>query len=474
MRWVEDKRFWFVLPVALLLFWPVHRLPPVSSLLPSLADVHDMSVYEDAVALTHVVEQPSGQRLLLSDLQRMDASSDPTAVTVQKNQARLPLLLHPDAHSILFLGLGTGITASGSLPFAGLQRTAVELSAGAISAAQTAFDSVNGGVVPDMRVLRDDARRFLRADTAHYDMIVGDLFHPDMVGRANLLSVQQFTRARERLAAHGVFVQWIALNQFDVPMLKVVLNTFRTAFATGQGRAILFVDGYRVALVGLKDAGIESDRLVERWRNMPADAASEASGGEGIWTWLGRYWGEIPRFAPNVPVQDEWAPVIEYALPRVRYAGSVDPVAMWHWLLSWRETADQAGSALQVRSGDFTDFKRAWVASALDVRLWLAELDGDDRKAVEWAQLAHRGNAKDRWPAFALADRMFDSLQAGSPQGLDREQALRRIVELRPDHEGALRALMRLAQDSGDATQAEAWRARLAAVSPLAFDVRQR
>jgi len=493
MRWVSDKRYWLAVPLCLLILWPVSSLPPVAKLLPGLADVKDISCYEDAVALTHVVEQPTGQRLLLSDLQRMDASSEPTAVTVQKNQARLPLLLHPDPRSILFLGLGTGITASGSLPFAGLERTAVELSAGAIRAAGSAFEPVNGGVVGKMRVLRDDARRFLRSDRGSYDVIVGDLFHPDMVGRANLLSVQQFSRARERLAAHGVFVQWLALNQFDVPMLKVVLKSFRSVFA-GSGRAMLFVDGYRVALVGFKDGGIDSAALLARWRGMDAQAALEASGGEGMWTWLGRYWGEIPQFAADVAVQDEWAPVIEFALPRVRYAGSIDPSATWRWLLAWREGAEQAASVLRVGADDFIDFKRAWAASGLDVRLWLAELKGDEKQAIEWAQLAHRANALDRWPSFALADRMFDSLDVaaagenvsrgmghagagpafGGTNRMSREQALLRILQLRPDHEAALRAMLQLALDSGDAQRIEQWRSRLAAVSPLAFEVRQR
>jgi len=474
MRWVNDRRLWLAAPLAMLLLWPVHRLPPVASLLPSLPDAHDLSLYEDAVALTHVVEQPSGQRLLLSDLQRMDASSDPTAVTVQKNQARLPLLLHPDARSILFLGLGTGITASGSLPFDGLQRTAVELSEGAIRAAREAFAPVNAGVVGQMRVLRDDARRYLRSDSAHYDVIVGDLFHPDMVGRANLLSVQQFRRVRERLAAHGVFVQWIALNQFDVASLQVVLKSFRSVFAGGQGSALLFVDGYRVALVGLKDSGIDSGRLFGRLSRMPSRASEEATGGEGLWTWLGRYWGRIPELDANLPVQDEWAPVIEFALPRVRYAGSADPAGMWRWLLSWREGAEQAASTLHVVPRSFIDFKRAWAASGLDVRLWQAELAGDERLAVEWAQLAHRANILDRWPAFALADRMFDSLKSGVPHGMAPREALQRILQLRPDHEGALRAMLALARRSGDQGQVELWRARLAAVSPLAFDLRQR
>jgi len=411
---------------------------------------------------------------LLSDLQRMDASSDPTAVTVQKNQARLPLLLHPEARSILFLGLGTGITASGSLPFIGLQRTAVELSAGAIAAAGESFAAVNGGVTGRMLVLRDDARRYLRSDTGQYDVIVGDLFHPDMVGRANLLSVQQFSRARERLAPGGVFVQWIALNQFDVAMLKVVLNSFRSVFSAGNGMALLFLDGYRVGLVGVKQAEIQSSRLLQAWREMPPGLASEATGDEGMWTWLGRYWGQIPEFADEDRLQDEWAPVIEFALPRVRYTGGTDPSSMWRWMLSWREDAEQAAAVLHIGAEDFITFKRAWAATAANVRLWQAELGGDEAQAMKWAQLAHKANADDRWPAFALADRMFASLENGNPQGLGRREALQRILVLRPDHEASIRAMWQLESQAGNAEAAEQWRQRLASLSPLAFDVRQR
>ena len=474
MRWVNDRRYWLALPIALLLFWPVRQLPPVSSLLPAMAKTHNLSLYEDAVALTHVVEQPSGQRLLLSDLQRMDASSDPTAVTVQKNQARLPLLLHPEARSILFLGLGTGITASGSLPFIGLQRTAVELSAGAIAAAGESFAAVNDGVMDQMRVLRDDARRYLRSDTGQYDVIVGDLFHPDMVGRANLLSVQQFSRARERLAPGGIFVQWIALNQFDVAMLKVVLNSFRSVFSAENGMALLFLDGYRVGLVGVKQAGIQSSRLLQAWWEMPPGLANDATGSEGMWTWLGRYWGEIPEFADEVRLQDEWAPVIEFALPRVRYAGGTDPSSMWRWMLSWREGAEQAATVLHVEVDDFITFKRAWAATAVNVRLWQAELGGDEAQAIKWAQLAHKANDRDRWPAFAMADRMFASLEEGDPQGLDRRQALHRILALMPDHEASLRAMWQLEMQDGNHQAAEPWWQRLSELSPLAFDVRQR
>ncbi|WP_018294105.1 fused MFS/spermidine synthase [Mariprofundus ferrooxydans] len=468
MRWVRDRRLWLSLPLLLVIAWPVHSLPPVSRLLPALPASTDLSVYEDAVSLTHVVEQGNGQRVLLSDLQRMDASTDPTAVTVQKNQARLPLLLHPAPRTVLFLGLGTGITASGSLPFTDLERTAVELSQGAINAAGSWFAPVNGDINGQVHIIHDDARRFLRTDDHHYDVIVGDLFHPDMVGRANLLSLQQFQRAKERLNDGGIFVQWLALNQFDVASIKVVMHTFASVFK----HASLFVDGYRIALVGHKGDPAHVHALLHRYGQMSDTAKVQTTGGEGIWTWLGRYWGEIPDF--STPLQDEWAPVIEYSLPKVRFGDGVDMESMWRWLLSWRSRDDIAAQSLGVAASDMQTFRRARVATALNVRLWQAELDGDERRVVEMARLAYRANPKDRWPAFALADRMYDSLAHLPAGGLSRREALMRILTLRPDHESALRAMMQLEQQQGHVAAAALWQQRLHTLSPLAKNIRER
>ena len=111
---------WGVMVLVGVLAWQgrLYELPPVRTLLPvAQAGSQDVYLHEDALSITHVVERPDGQRLLLADLQRMDASSDPTAVESQQNQARLPLLLHAAPRSVLFLGLGTGISAAGSLPF---------------------------------------------------------------------------------------------------------------------------------------------------------------------------------------------------------------------------------------------------------------------------------------------------------------------------------------------------------------------
>jgi len=466
MAWAA-RRSWLALPLLLALAWPVLQLPAVSQLLPvGQANSTDLMVHEDALAITHVVERDDGQRLLLADLQRMDASSEPLAVVSQQNQVRLPLLLHPEPRRVLFLGLGTGITAAASLPYPNLQRTAVELSQGAIEASQIWFAEVNGNVGREMQIIRDDARRFLQTTSQDYDVIIGDLFHPDLVGRSALLSLQQFQRAQKHLAEGGLFVQWLALNQFDPQSLQVILRTFKRVFP----EAVMFVDGFRLALVGGNgwQANIESS--LNNLSQLDSIAQDKVTGTEGLWSWLGRYWGPVQ--ASQGPVQSEWAPVIEYYLPRARYRGEMDLVVLVDWLLQKRPHFSQAQQALGVSKAQSESFERAYVSTELALRAWVAELKGDVRQGQKLLQLAYQANPKDRWVSGALADRMFAGLQAMTEQGADPRNALEAILYIRPDHVEALRSLWRLEQAEGNEARADEFRRMLQDLSPLDAELR--
>ncbi len=470
---------WAVMALAGVLAWQgrLYELPSVHTLLPvAQAGSRDVYLHEDAISITHVVERPDGQRLLLADLQRMDASSDPTAVEAQQNQARLPLLLHPAPRSVLFLGLGTGISAAGSLPFSPLTRTGVELSQGAITAASDWFAPVNHNVMQQVRVVRDDARRFLRNDVAYYDVIIGDLFHPDLVGHSALLSVQQFQRARARLTDNGVFVQWLALNQFDAGSLDIILRSFRRAFPN----AVVFMDGFRLALVGPRNILQGAPAVLSNLNRLAPAEQMAATGGEGAWTWLGRYWGSIPHTAG--PVQDEWAPQIEYRLPRVRYTATRATVKagaragrdtlnlgdLLSTLLERRPSLPQAAAALNVPTEAMPAFERGYVASFLAVRSWVMALQGDETgQAQRLMRLAYEANPRDRWIGFDLADKMLATLPQAVERGMDKRRALQTILQIRPDHAEVLRALWQLEKDAGEPQAAAAYQARLKVVSPL-------
>jgi spermidine synthase len=466
MVWSGSRKLWLAGLALVVVALPVSTMPDVNILLPvTQQGSRNLQVYEDALNITHVVEQPDGQRLLLSDLRRMDASTDPTAIAVQMNQARLPLLLHPRPHSVLFLGVGTGISAAGSLIFPDVSVTGVELSRGAISAAKKWFAPVNRDVIKRIKVVHDDARRFLRADNLFYDVIIGDLFHPDLVGRSNLLSIQQFRRAREHLAPHGLFVQWLALNQFDTTSLDIVLRTFRQVFPN----AVLFMDGFRLALVGPRDDLQGYPAMMKNVRRLDKQQLDMATGGEGIWTWLGRFWGTLP--STKGPVQDEWAPQIEFRLPQSRYKSESDLAVMLEYLLGLRTDLAQGVMRLHVPDEHQPDFERAFIATELAVRSWLATLDGRINESQRLTRLSYEANNRDRWIGFDLADKMYATLDQAVHAGRDKREALETILAIRPDHIATLKALWRLELGEGNQSRADEILERLQLLSPLDRDI---
>jgi spermidine synthase len=454
---------WLCLPLAMAAAWALREFPAPDRMLPAEAGTgRTLYRYEDALNLNHVTETADGQRVLLTDLQHMDASSDPAAVQIQADQARLALLLHRSPRSILFLGLGTGVSASGSLAYPGLARTAVELSPGAIEAARRWFAPVNAGVAKDLQIRRDDARHFLCASREPFDVIVGDLFHPDLAGMSNLLSVEQFQRARARLSADGVFVQWIALNQFDRDSLHVVLRSFQRAFPDAQ----LFLDGMHLALVGSVAPHAYGAIASAAMAGRSAGQVDAATGKEGLWTWLGRYWG--PVAAGIGPVQSETRPVIEYRLPRLRYLDQAPLAEILLEMLRRRPDIATAEAQLGIDPAQHASFASAYVANELAVESWLAGLAPEPVRVRELTRLAYESNPRDHWIASALADDLYQA--AVQAHALADRATLDRILRIFPEHLETLRALARREQAAGGNSAGAL--AQLRAVAPLDRDAR--
>ncbi len=457
----RSRRAWLGVPLILAAAWPVAVLPPVKDLLPqAMAGSRDLYRYEDAIAITQVVEQDDGQRVLLTDLRRWDASSEPTAVFVQANQARLPLLLHEKPRTVLFLGIGTGISLAGSLPFPGLERSAVELSQGSIEAAARWFRASNHDVLEQTLVYQDDARHFLCATPKTYDVIIGDLFHPDLAGVGSLLSVEQFERVRARLADEGLFVQWLALNQFDQRTLAIVLRSFRQVFPKAQ----LFLDGMHLALVGPRDHWQGARALTAHLNGLTAEQRAQISASESAIEWLGRYWGPIDVSAGAT--QHEWAPVIEFLLPRLHYASGADVAPLLKSLLARRPTIEQATQLLRISPPQQEDFRRAYIGTELRVRSELASWQGAALEADHLLGLAYEADPHDRWTEYALSDRLMANLDAASERGLKRQELLQKILIINPWSVDAWRALWTVQRAQGDAAAA-ASRARILELSPL-------
>jgi spermidine synthase len=459
---LNDRRLWVIFAVMLIAAWPLRNMPNVSALLPGVeANSQDLFRYEDAISITHVVQQQDGQRILLSDLQRMDASTDPGAVEIQKDQARLALLLHSAPHSVLFLGLGTGISMSGSLPFPDLHRTAVELSQGAIIASKKWFTPVNGSITEMAQIKRDDARHYLNTSRQKFDVVVGDLFHPDIAGMGSLLSIQEFQRVKNHLNQDGLYVQWLALNQFDVESIKVVLRSFQSVYPDAQ----MFIDGMHLALVGPKESFHGASAMLQNLQRLSIADQTKATGEEGAWTWLGRYWGPIA--ATSGPLQNEWIPYIEFKLPRARFEGSFNPATQLQWLLQQHPDPQTAIQNLGISETDKSKFGRAYVATELTTRAWIASMQEDSGKASNLIWLAYQANPQDRWIANALADSMLQSIAQARQRGLSEREALLKVLKVNPNDVGALRLIWHLEQSAGNIQIAERYRLKMLEIAPL-------
>ena len=194
-----------------------------------------LDYWEGVSAAVAVVQDDEGHRSLrVNNRFQMGTTR---GVVVESVQAQVPLLLHPEPKRALFLGLGSAITFRSAAFHPDLHVDGVELVPEVVEAANRHFMPANlpTGYQQSQRIYVADARRFVRATTSRYDVIIADLFHPGRDGAGLLYTREHFEAVRERLASGGVFCQWLPLYQLDDPMIRVIVRTFLEVFPHTRG-----------------------------------------------------------------------------------------------------------------------------------------------------------------------------------------------------------------------------------------------
>lgn len=240
--------------------------------------------WDSAYGWVDVVKGPDGVLKVRQNLHYRFGTTGVDAPRARR-QAHLPLLLHPRPADALFLGLGTGVTASGALPHPEVERVVVvELVPEVVDAARLLADA-NRGVVDHAKVeVRvGDARAYLRATDRRFDVIVSDLFVPWESETGYLYTVEHYRAARRRLKPGGLFCQWLPVYQLGPEELELIADSFATAFpdvSLWWGH----LDARRpiVALIGsdgppAPDAGAMDERLRRLWAAAPVDRDIETA-----------------------------------------------------------------------------------------------------------------------------------------------------------------------------------------------------
>lgn len=187
--------------------------------------------WESRYGLIDVIKSAEGVLKVRQNLHYRYGSTGHESSRAYK-QSRLPLLLHGNPQEVLFLGLGSGLTAGGAVDFPGVrQATIVELIPEVIEAARL-LSSSNYGVVDDPRFKMQvgDARHFLSTQSTSFDVIVSDLFVPWESETGYLYTVEHYERAKSRLKQNGLFCQWIPLYQLGSFEFEVIADSFAKVF----------------------------------------------------------------------------------------------------------------------------------------------------------------------------------------------------------------------------------------------------
>jgi len=219
---------------------------------------------------------PNG-RLGYHNAGKIQASSEPQDMRLQRMLGHLTTLVPSRARSVLVIGCGAGVTAGAVSIDPLVERvTIAEIEPLVPRVVSKYFGAENHHVIdnPKVRVRIDDARHFLLTSKEKYDAITSDPLDPWVKGAATLYTREFFEAARDHLNPGGVVTLFVQLYESTPEAVKSEMATFFTVFPEGviAGNTFRGV-GYDTVLLGQAGpARIDVDTLDARLRD-PAYAS---------------------------------------------------------------------------------------------------------------------------------------------------------------------------------------------------------
>jgi spermidine synthase len=167
---------------------------------------------------------------------KVEASSLPEDMRLQRMLAHLPALVHPNPKSVLVVGFGAGVTAGSFLPYPGLERLVIcEIEPLIPEVVSTWFVKENNNVKNDPRtqIYYDDARSYVLTSDEKFDIITSDPINPWVKGAASLYTREYFESVKRHLKPGGVVTQWVPLYESTLDAVRSELKTFFEVFPNG-------------------------------------------------------------------------------------------------------------------------------------------------------------------------------------------------------------------------------------------------
>jgi spermidine synthase len=185
---------------------------------------------------------------------KVQASSEPQDMRLQRMLGHLTTLIPENAKKVLVIGCGAGVTAGAvSIDPAVEHETIAEIEPLVPRVVSTYFAQHNFDVVrnPKVHVRIDDARHFVETTKETFDAITSDPLDPWVKGAAMLYTREFFEMAKAHLNPGGAVTLFVQLYESNSDAVKSEIGTFLEVFPNGivfgntnEGR------GYDLVLVG--------------------------------------------------------------------------------------------------------------------------------------------------------------------------------------------------------------------------------
>ena len=167
---------------------------------------------------------------------KVQASSEPQDMRLQRMLGHLTTLIPREAKRVLVIGCGAGVTAGAvSIDPAVEHETIAEIEPLVPRVVSTYFAEHNFNVVnnPKVHVRIDDARHFVETTHEKFDAVTSDPLDPWVKGAAMLYTREFFEMVKERLNPGGVVTLFVQLYESNTDAVKSEIGTFLEAFPNG-------------------------------------------------------------------------------------------------------------------------------------------------------------------------------------------------------------------------------------------------
>jgi spermidine synthase len=234
-----------------------------------MANLNDVIYVGEGMNSSVAVSRLSNGVLNYHNAGKVQASSEPQDMRLQRMLGHLTTLVPAHPRRVLVIGCGAGVTAGAASIDPAVERlTIAEIEPLVPKVVSTYFSEHNFDVVrnPKVDVQIDDARHYILTTKDKFDAITSDPLDPWVKGAAMLYTREFWELAKSHLNPGGVITVFVQLYESNTEAVKSEVATFFEAFPNAIVWGNMHMGaGYDLVLLGqLGPTRIDIDQIAQR------------------------------------------------------------------------------------------------------------------------------------------------------------------------------------------------------------------